>query len=93
MVTQTYHSGARILQGFSLLSLLFFILHNEGQLLKLGELFRFKSSSPVSQILSSGNALQDHICYHFAVGEILSGVQLMDDSHLIMPLPPHKGLV
>lgn len=55
--------------------------------------FRFKSASPVLQILSSGNVLQDHVCYHFPLGEILSGVQLMDDSHLIMPLPPHKGLV
>lgn len=27
------------------------------------------------------------------LGEILSGVQHMDDSHLVMPLPPHKVLV
>lgn len=92
-MTQTNHSGARMLQGFSLLSLLFLVLHSEGQYTEIRRTFRFKSASPVSQILSSGNALQDHICYHFPLGEILSGVQLMDDSHLIMPLLPHKGLV
>lgn len=44
--------------------------------------------------LYSGNALQDHTSYQsFIWGEILSGVQHMDDSHLIMPLPPHKVLV
>lgn len=93
MVTQTNHSGARILQGFSLLSLLFLVLHSEGQYTEIRRTFRFKSASPVSQILSNGNALQDHIYYHFPLGVILSGVQLMGDSHLIMPLLPHKGLV
>lgn len=38
MAIQIYHSGTRILQGFSLLSLLFLVLHSEGQLLKQGEL-------------------------------------------------------